>query len=138
MSQVTSLLKRYAQILGVDFKESFVPVAIDMTVRMTLCTYLYYVHGRDGMVFVCKMIDISATVLEGNMESPTFIDWPAGMLDMGFATQEDLEEFCLQLLKNMYGNVDAALRFFKTHSIHVMGAMMNMEQSLPDPCVFYK
>jgi hypothetical protein len=38
------------------------------------------------------------------------------MLEMGFATQEDFKEFCLQLLKRMYVNDDAALRFFKTYS----------------------
>jgi hypothetical protein len=130
--------KGYEQIPGVDFTESFAPVATDTTVRTALCIYLYYAQGKDGLTFVCEMIDILAAFLEGNMESPTFIDWPAGMLEMGFATQEDLKKFCLQLLKNMYGNVDAALRFFKTYSAHLMGPMMKMEQSLADPCVFYK
>jgi hypothetical protein len=61
------------------------------------------VKGRDGLIFVCKMIDISAAFLKGDMESPTFTDWPAGMLEMGFATQEDFKEFCLQeLLKNVW------------------------------------
>jgi hypothetical protein len=97
-----------------------VPVATDTTVRTTLRIYLYSnVQGRDGMIFVCEMlIDISAVFWEGDMESPTFIDWAAGMLEMGFATQEDLKEFRLQLLKSMYGNVDVALRFFKTYSVH--------------------
>ncbi len=40
-----------------------------------------------------------------------FIDWPQGMLELGFATQDELKEFCLKLLKIMDGNVDdAALR----------------------------
>jgi hypothetical protein len=47
------------------------------------------------------MIDILVAFLEGDMDSPTFIDWPQGMLEMGFTTQADLKEFCLQLLKGM-------------------------------------
>jgi hypothetical protein len=84
------------------------------------------------------MIDIAAAFLEGDMESPTFINWPAGMLEMGFATQEDLKKVCLHLLKSMYGNVNVALQFFKTYSAHLTGPMMGMQQSLADPCVFYK
>jgi hypothetical protein len=129
-------LKGYEQIPAVDFTESF--AATDTTVRTTLCIYLYYAQGREGLTFVCKMIDIAAAFLEGDMESPTFIDWPADMLEMGFATQEDLKEFCLQLLKSMYGNVDAALQFFKTYSAHLTGPMMGMKQSLADPCAFYE
>jgi hypothetical protein len=71
------------------------------------------------------------------MKTATYIDWPQGMLELGFATQEDLDEYCLRLLKSMYGNVDAALRFFKTYSAHIMGPAMGMKQSLADPCVFY-
>ena len=90
------------------------------------------------MTFVCEMIDIAAAFLEGDMESPTFINWPAGMLEMGFATQEDFKKFCLQLLKSLYGNVNAALQFFKKYRSPLKGPMMGMQQSLVDPCVFYK
>ncbi len=37
----------------------------------------------------------------------------------------------------MYGNVDAAIRFFKTYKKHLIEIML-MVQSLADPCVFYK
>jgi hypothetical protein len=85
------------------------------------------------------VINIAVAFLGGDMESPTFINWPAGMLEeMGFATQEDLKKFCLHLLKSMYGNVDVALQFFKTYSTHLTGPMMEVQQSLADPCVFYK
>jgi hypothetical protein len=129
------------QIPGVDFTESFAPVVTDMTVRMTLCIYLYYTQGRDCLIFVCKMIDIFVAFLEGDMDSrPTFLDPPQGMLEMGFVTQEYLKEFCLlQLLKSMYGNVDVTLRFFtKSCSVHLMGPMMMMKHSLADPCIIYK
>jgi hypothetical protein len=72
--------KGYKQIPSIDFTESFAPVATDMTVTMTLCIYLYYTHGRDGMISVCEIIDILAAFLEGDMESLIFIDWPAGLV----------------------------------------------------------
>ena len=130
--------KGYEQIPGIDYKESFAPVATDTTVRTVLYVYLFYAQGKDGLIFVCQMIDIEAAFLEGDMKTETFIDWPQGMLELGFTTGNDLKEFCLKLLKSMYGNVDTALRFFKTYSAHLTGPTMKMTQSLADPCVFFK
>jgi hypothetical protein len=56
---------------------------------------------------------------------------------MGFITEEEKEEHCVEQLKSMLGNSDAALtcfKLFKTHVIEEMG----MTQCLVDPCVFYK
>jgi hypothetical protein len=75
--------------------------------------------------------------LEGTICVSTFIDWPDGMVDLGFASQDNIQKNCIQLLKFMYGNVDAAIRFFKTFRKHLM-EKMGMKQSLADPCVFYK
>jgi hypothetical protein len=41
MTQATSMLEGiYKQVSGVDFTESFAPVATDTRVRATLCIYL--------------------------------------------------------------------------------------------------
>lgn len=57
------------QIPGVDFTESFALVATNTTVCTTLFIYLFYAQeGRDGLTFVCEMIDISAAFLEGDMD----------------------------------------------------------------------
>jgi hypothetical protein len=83
------------------------------------------------------MINIIAAFLEGTIRVPPFINWPYGMLDLGFASQEDIEQNCIQLLKSMYGNVNAAIRFFKTNQKLLM-EKMGLKQSLADPFVFYK
>jgi hypothetical protein len=127
--------KGYQQIPGIDYKESFLPVAMDMMVRIILCIYLYHAQGKDGLMFACEMINIEAAFLEGDMTSDTFIDWPQGMLELRFATQRDQTEFCSKLIKSMYGNVDAALRFFKTYLYH-WTYDGGMKQLLADPCVF--
>jgi hypothetical protein len=123
--------KGYEQVPGKDYKESFSPVATDTSIRIGFCIYLM----NDD--FVAQLIDIEAAFLEGTIAVPTFIDWPDGMEEMGFVSGEDKIEFCIQLLKSMYGNVDAAIRFFKTFKMHLI-ERMGMTQSLADPCVFYK
>jgi hypothetical protein len=63
------------------------------------------------------MIDIEAAFLEGDMEGgkPTFIDWPDGMFELSFIDEKDIDKNCVLLLKSMYGNVDAAIWFFRTY-----------------------
>ncbi len=59
------------------------------------------------------------------------------MVEMGFITEEEKEEYCIEQLKSMYGNSDAALIYFKLFKTHVV-KVMGMKQSLVDPCVFCK
>ncbi len=131
--------KGFQMVPGVDYKESFSPVATETTVRVFLCVYLYYCDPELVITFVCEMIDIEAAFLEGDMEGgkPTFIDWPDGMFELGFIDEKDIDENCILLLKSMYGNVDAAIRFFRTYRRHLL-EKMKLEQSQADPCVFFK
>ncbi len=123
--------KGYEAVPGKDYKESFSPVASDTSIRIGICLYLTYDDFR------AEMIDITAAFLEGTIRVPTFIDWPDGMQDLGFASQDDIDNYCIQLLKSMYGNVDAAIRFFKTYKKHLI-EKMQMVQAMADPYVFYK
>ena len=53
--------------------------------------------------------------------------------------EQQQKQHAIQLLKSMYGNVDAAKKFFKTLTSHFIDPNnMNMKQSQADPCVFYK
>jgi hypothetical protein len=123
--------KGYEAVPGKDYKESFSPVASDTLIRIGICLYLTYDD------FTAEMIDITAAFLEGTIRVPTFIDWPDGMLELGFASDNDIDNYCIQLLKSMYGNVDVAIRFFQTYKKHLIEQML-MVQSLVDPCMFYK
>jgi hypothetical protein len=92
-------------------------VASDTWIRIGFCVYLY----NDDLV--AEMINILAAFLEGTIRVDTFIDWPNGMNEMGFASQDHIDNFCIQLLKLMYENVDAAIRFFKAYKQHLMVEM---------------
>jgi hypothetical protein len=65
---------------GKDYKESFSPVASDTLIRIGICIYLTYNDFR------AEMIDITVAFLEGTIRVPTFIHWPDGMQDLGFAS----------------------------------------------------
>jgi hypothetical protein len=40
-----------------------------------------------------------------------FIDWPNGMVELGYITEEIKKECCVQLNAPMYGKVDVPLMF---------------------------
>jgi hypothetical protein len=102
----------FQMVPGADYKELFSPVATETKVRVFLCVYLF--HCDNSKLDRRSVCDIEAAFLEGDMEGgkPTFIDSLDGMFELGFIDEKDIDENCIQLLKSMYGNVDAAIRFF--------------------------
>jgi hypothetical protein len=91
----------HMQIPGVDHAESFLPVD-DTSVRIVIGLSLF----NDD--WVLKIIDVEAAFLEGDMEKTMHIKWPAGMVHLGFITEEE-ENCCIEQLKSVCGNSDAAL-----------------------------
>lgn len=67
-----------------------------------------------------------------------FIDLPAGLIELGFITQEEADLYCIQLMNSMYGNVDAALRWILLKTEYLTGPEIMMTQSRADPCIFFK
>ena len=120
------------QIPGVDYTEKFSPVAQPTSVRIVLVMVLWY-HWE------CELVDIEAAFLEGKLKVPTFIELPQGIATLGFMTQEEERQTCIELKGSMYGNVDAALLYFirfTTYATDKEG--LDLKQSEADPCIFYK
>ena len=118
-------------IPGVDYPERFSPVASDESLRTQIAINLaFYKTGWRTM-----SCDIEATFLEAGMdkESHPAIVW------CGFMTEEQRLESAILLERSIYGNVDAAIKFFKTLTTHLTNKNgMNMVQSATDPCLFFE
>ena len=82
------------------------------------------------------VIDIEAAFLEGKLKKPMYIEWLPGMVETGLMSQEDADKYVCLFAGGMYGNVQAALAFFREYLEHLTKEM-NMKQSLTDPCVLY-
>lgn len=123
--------KGYMQVPGIDYTEKFAPVASDSTTRIIIALTLYF----EDRGWVCELIDIEAVFLEGSIEEPTYLEWPPGTVELGYATNEDLLTKCIRLRKSIYGNVNAALRFYRTYAEHLT-TTMKMTRCQSDACVF--
>ena len=81
--------------------------------------------------------DIEAAFLESDMDNDLFIEPHPVMVICGFMTEDERKKMAIKLLKSMYGNVDAAIKFFKTFIEVVTDEKgMEMQQFQVDPCFF--
>ena len=122
----------YMQIPGVDYTEKFSPVATDSSIRIVFALTLYW---WDSKGWRNMGLDVEAAFLEGKPDEPMFLKCPKILAALGFLTLKQIEEYCIRLDGGMYGNVDAALRFF-IEFVKVL-KKVGMKQCLADPCVFY-
>ena len=124
--------KGYMQIPGVDYTEKFSPVAQPTSVRIVLAMVLW-------LFWICELIDIEAAFLEGRLKVNTYIDLPPGLVELGFMTQEEYDEACIELQGGMYGNVDSALLYFvRFKAFATSEEGLKLKQSQADPCLFFE
>jgi Reverse transcriptase (RNA-dependent DNA polymerase) len=69
----------FMQIPGVDYTESFAPVASDSGIRIVIGIFLYYFHmfPRDEWVF--ESFDVEVEFLNALLKNPVYIEWPKGI-----------------------------------------------------------
>lgn len=100
--------KGFMQVPGVDYMEIFAPVAHDATTRTIIAVTLW--NRKRG--WKCQVVDVEAAFLEGRIDIPMFMEFPPGSVELGYITEINKRLQCVRLLGNIYGNVDAALRFY--------------------------
>ena len=91
--------KGYLQVPGVDYMERFSPVATDTSTRMIIDFTLYY--DWLGYNWICEAFDVEAAFLESYMDTLMFIEWPEGMVELGFLTKEQYKSTCVELCRSM-------------------------------------
>jgi len=102
------VVKGFMQIPGTDFTEYFSPVVTDATIHMLYAMTLWH------PTWTCHMFDVEAAFLNATLDKSMYIDWPPGITQLGFITKETQNNECIEFVKLMYGNVDAALRWMRT------------------------
>ena len=129
------MVKEYTQIPGVDFTDSYAPVATDSAMRTVFVLVLYYHRDIEEQSWTCKVVNVEAAFLDAEVDNKTFIEWPKGFQELGFESTNVTQDYCIQLGKAMYGTVPAVLQWFNklVKSLKAVG----LKQSKVDPCIFY-
>ena len=77
--------------------------------------------------------------LEGFLQKKYYLEPPEILVILGFMTIEEYCEYCIELQKGMYGQVDAALQFFMRFIKYLESEKCHgVIQSKADPFNFYK
>jgi Reverse transcriptase (RNA-dependent DNA polymerase) len=126
----------FMQIPGVDYTESFEPVASDSGIRIVIGIFLFFLHMFPQDEWVLETFDVEVAFLNALMKNPVYIEWPKGLKELGFLSQEENKNTCAELTRAMHGNIDSPLQWMKTFTNILQG--MNLNQSATDPCIFYK
>jgi hypothetical protein len=125
----------FMMIPGVDFTEKFSPVATDESKNLQIALTLWF-QGKGKKDWIMRSLDVEAAFLEPSMDKPMYIGIHQALVDLGFITQEEAEEYAIELQNSMYGNVDAALKFFDLFTKYLVKEC-GMTQSKCDPCLLY-
>ena len=131
------VVKGYMQIPGVDYSETFSPVASDTAIRLGVCIVLYF-QATTNESWVLESIDVEAAFLEADLDKPVYVKWPEGLVELGVISPQEEAETCIMLNKAMYGTVDAPLRFYRTLQKTLMSEPLKLEQCVSEPTVFFK
>ena len=118
----------YIQVPGLDYKENFSPVVLEVTFRLVLVLMLLN-------NWIGEIVDIETAFLYGDLEEEIYLKVPEGIETVTgeVYTNED----CMVLQKSMYGLVQAARQFYKKF-VQVATEKLGFQKCLADGCLLYK
>lgn len=112
----------YSQIPGVDFSESYSPVANDITIRLLLVAMILF--GLSA-----KIVDVETAFLYGDLEEEVYMENPEGLEDSN-------DDEALLLLTTIYGLVQSARQYYK--KARGILRKIGFTGGDVDPCLFVK
>ena len=111
------------QVEGVDYTESYAPVASWTTIRMLLCLSV-------NQGWITKQVDFSNAFVQAKLSEEVYVTTP-----QGFSSEEASgEEVVMKLNRSLYGLVQAPLCWYE----HLTRGLKNqgLKRSSNDPCLF--
>jgi hypothetical protein len=54
-----------------------------------------------------ELLDVEAAFLNSELDMNIFIEWSQEMVELEYITQKEKAEYCIQLTRPMYGNIDS-------------------------------
>jgi hypothetical protein len=127
-----SVIRGYEQIPGVDFVESYSPLASNTTIRVVLAISLW--NGKIKRYWVTDMIDVEAAFLNALMDTDIFIEMPEGLLEYFLSKGKDMRDMIIKLTRAQYGLVQSPRLWMETFAKILIA--LGLIQCKTDPCLF--
>jgi hypothetical protein len=70
--------------------------ATDAMICMMIGIFLYQLNKKNED-WVLERFDIGAAFLNAELEKPMDVEWPEGIMELGFLTQNELKKYCIKL-----------------------------------------
>ena len=119
------VVRGFSQIEGVDFFDTFAPVAKPTTVRI----FLVICNNKKMSI---HQSDVTAAYLNGIMDEEIYMEQPPGYIQQG----ENGQKLYCKLLKALYGTKQAGRAWRKVIKEFLL--LIGFEICVFDPCLFFK
>ncbi|KAI2505738.1 GAG-pre-integrase domain [Fragilaria crotonensis] len=126
------VVRGYEQEPGVDYVESYSPLATNTTVKVVLAMALYYMGYFDD--WVTDMIDVEAAFLNALLDTDVFIEMPEGLRELLLSQGVTLGDVIIKLLRAQYGLVQSPRLWMELFSKILVS--IGLKQCKTDPCLF--
>jgi hypothetical protein len=129
-----SVIRGYEQIPGVDFVESFSPLATNTTIKVTKALTMEQMALHED--WVIEMVDVEAAFLNVPVETDVYIELPEGLRKYQEVDRFDLrEDMIIRLKRAQYGLVQSPQLCMLTFAKIL--AKLGLAQCKTDPaCLF--
>jgi hypothetical protein len=121
--KVRLVIKGFSQRPGIDYSETFSPVAHSESIRLLLALAAHHNYSL-------RQIDVVGAFLQGNMEEQVFMKQPEGFVE------KDKEHMVCELLKALYGLKQAGMIWNKTFN-SFLTTTLGFSRVSADPCIYY-
>jgi hypothetical protein len=127
-----SVVKGYEQVPGVDFVESYSPLATNTTIRVVLAVALENAQVYEDW-FTC-LVDVEAAFLNAKVDSDVYIEMPEGLQEYLKTKGQNIGDSVIKLERAQYGLVQSPRLWMETFSVILKN--LGMIQCKTDPCLF--
>jgi hypothetical protein len=83
------------------------------------------------------ILDVEAAFSNADLVMKCFIEWPEVAQEFRFFTEAEKQQYCIELEKAKYGNIDSPLQWMKTFTGYLKEGLQ-IEQIKTDPYLLYK
>jgi hypothetical protein len=90
-----TVVRGYEQEPGVDFVESYSPLATNTTIKVVLATALSQATKHSD--WIIEMVDVEAAFLNAKVDTDVFIEMPEGLKEYQYSMGVDLWRHCHQV-----------------------------------------